>query len=191
MLFDERKLRPAFGYVFDQRLLDPHESIVSILWKFGRQNGFPGHLITAQFAKDQIDPYEGIAVCETAVDVIELHKVLSLPIKTVRASLLAEPVQRLGSPWLRYCRRCLRLGYHSVVHQLKGVGQCPIHGTVLEETCTHCGSRTPYWLNASLLGAPYQCCACRQRYVTQLPSSWRKSPMPKQARTRITRARFG
>jgi hypothetical protein len=54
MLFDERKLRPAFGYVFDKRLLAPHESIVSILWKFARQNGLPGHLITAQIASPDI-----------------------------------------------------------------------------------------------------------------------------------------
>lgn len=30
MLFDERKLTPSFGYVFDRKWLDPYESIVSI-----------------------------------------------------------------------------------------------------------------------------------------------------------------
>jgi hypothetical protein len=47
MLFDEIKLRPAFGYVLDKHLLNPEESIVSIQWKFGWQNGLPAHLITA------------------------------------------------------------------------------------------------------------------------------------------------
>ena len=38
MMFDERKLTPSFGYVFNPKWLDPEESIVSILWKLARMN---------------------------------------------------------------------------------------------------------------------------------------------------------
>lgn len=158
MLFDERKLRPSFGYVFDKQLLAPYESIVAILWKLGRQNGMSGHLIAAQIAKEKVDPYAGIAACETQVNVIELKKMLGLPLKTVRESLLPLEAQHLSSPYLRYCGKCLRLGYHSVVHQLKRVGRCPIHATVMEEACGHCDAQIPYRLNAGLLDAAYRCC---------------------------------
>jgi len=33
----------------------------------------------------------------------------------------------------------------------------PVHGTPLEKRCGHCGSRTPYWLIAPLLGATFSC----------------------------------
>ena len=55
MLFDERALRPSFGYVFDPKWLDPFESIVSILWKLARMNRLSGQAITTQLAKSDID----------------------------------------------------------------------------------------------------------------------------------------
>ena len=42
---DERRLTPALGFIFDARWLLPGESIISILWKFARANGLPGHAL--------------------------------------------------------------------------------------------------------------------------------------------------
>ncbi|KRB66897.1 hypothetical protein [Noviherbaspirillum sp. Root189] len=81
MLFDDRKLKPAFGYVFDPNWLQPYESIVSILWKYARQNRLPGHLITLQLTRKAIDPYEGIAACERQVDIREVQNALGLRLK--------------------------------------------------------------------------------------------------------------
>ena len=54
---DERRLTPALGFIFDARWLLPGESIVSILWKFARANGLPGHALvpkTLQKVRDAI-----------------------------------------------------------------------------------------------------------------------------------------
>ena len=61
LVFDERRLTPSFGYVFKRQWLDPHESIVSILWKFAPDErplgsrGWPRRV-----AMTTIDPYDGI-----------------------------------------------------------------------------------------------------------------------------------
>jgi len=52
MLFDEHQLAPSSGYLFNPKWVSPHESIVSMLWKFGRANTLPGHVLITQIAKD-------------------------------------------------------------------------------------------------------------------------------------------
>jgi hypothetical protein len=190
MLFDERKLTPSFGYIFDPKWLDPHESIVSILWKLARMNALSGHMITTQLAKTSIDPYEGVEACRSQVDMRRLDHTLGLQLKIVRASLIPDALQTISSPWLRYCKKCLCRGYHGVVHQMETVGRCPVHGSVLEVACGHCGSRTPYRLNAYLLDAPYRCGNCRSLYSSCMPSISTKRPLSKKARTAITRMRW-
>jgi hypothetical protein len=45
LTLDERQLTPALGFIFDVGWLLPGESMVSILWKFARVNGLPGHTL--------------------------------------------------------------------------------------------------------------------------------------------------
>lgn len=40
---------------------------------------------------------------------------------------------------LRYCLACIRLGFHSLLHQLPWTPGCPWHGTVLKVGCPRCG----------------------------------------------------
>ena len=191
MLFNERKLTPAFGYVFNPAWLDPYESIVSILWKLVRMNRLSGYMVTAQLAKaSNIDPYEGVAARRSEVAIGRLHQALGLPRRTVRDSLLPDALRNASSPYFRYCRKCLCRGYHGVVHQIESLKCCPVHGTVLEVACGECGAHTPYQLNAHLLDAPYRCSSCRHLYASCLPGMSNKPPLSKQERIAITRSRL-
>ncbi len=192
MLFNERKLAPPFGYVFNPDWLDPHESMVSILWKMVRMNRLSGHLVTTQLAKASgIDPYEGVAACRSEVDMRRLHQALGLPLKIVRGSLVPDALRSFSSPYFRYCRKCMCRGYHGVMHQLESVKTCPVHGTTLAVECDDCGARTPYRLNAYLLDAPYRCAFCRNLYASHPPAISNKRPLSKKARIAITRSRLG
>lgn len=192
MLFNERKLTPSFGYVFDPRWLDPHESIVSILWKLMRMNRLSGHLVTTQLAKaSSIDPYDGIAACRSEVDIRSLHQALRLPLKIVREALVPDALGSFCSPYFRYCRKCMCRGYHGVMFQLESFKTCPVHHTLLEVECEACGARTPYRLNANLLDAPYRCACCRNFYASKSPAILNKRPLGKRARIAITRSRLG
>jgi hypothetical protein len=107
---DERRLTPALGFIFDARWLLPGESIVSILWKFARANGLPGHALVRLMGAD-IDPYEGVEPMRDAVDAKHLRRTLLLPGKVLRASLLDAGRKGRHHPVFRYCRQC----YYSVI----------------------------------------------------------------------------
>jgi hypothetical protein len=54
--------------------------------------------------------------------------------------LKVEEVAALSSKHLRYCRTCLRAGYHSTLHQFLFLRRCPAHAAeILTETCATCG----------------------------------------------------
>lgn len=162
LTFEEGALSPSLGYVFDAKCVEPYESIVGILWKFARVNALPGHLLVPQLTPYPIDPYTGIAANTSELQVSRLAKQLGLRHKTIRAALAPHNGHPAHSPVLRYCRRCLRRGYHGVVHQRLWAAQCPIHGDWLEEACPSCNKATDYRLNAALLDAPFRCAHCRR-----------------------------
>lgn len=60
--------------------------------------------------------------------------------------------------YLRYCRRCMETGFHSVAFQITAVERCPIHELGLEEFCPKCGNQIPYTLPAG--GARAFHCRC-------------------------------
>lgn len=190
MMFDERKLTPSLGYVFNPKWLDPEESIVSILWKLARMNSLSGLSLAAQIAKTTIDPYDGIAPRRSEVDIRRLRTALGLKLKQVRGAIIPDRLRNVSSPHFRFCRKCLRRGYHSVVHQLELVHHCPIHGGWLEVLCPCCGEPTPYRLNAHLLDAPFRCGNCRAFYCAQAPYFVKGKPLSKTARIAVTRLRL-
>jgi hypothetical protein len=190
LTFEEAQLSPSFGYVFDRKWLDPHESIVSILWKFARMNALAGHLVAAHCANKIIDPYEGVEITRKAIDIRTLCHTLGLPRKIVRGAITPRFRTGRSSVYLRYCSRCLTSGYHSVVHQIEMVQQCPRHGDYLEVACRSCEEPTPYRLNARLLDAPYRCANCRSLLATSHPSFVRRRPMPMKHIVALTRLRL-
>lgn len=103
-------------------------------------NGLAGHVVVTQLCRQPVEPYEGIAPTPIDVDVRGLARLLGLPQKALRAGLARPGGSRSMSRHLRYCQRCMTLGYHGVVHQFLGAMQCPVHGDWLEEGCRVCGA---------------------------------------------------
>lgn len=190
MLFDERKLTPSFGYVFDSRWLDLHDSLLSILWKFIKMNSVPGHMILMQLAKAEIDPYVGIAVCKSEIDIKRLHRDLGLPLKVILESITPSLLGNAICPYFRFCRHCLNRGYHGTAYQFQSVIRCPIHREILESQCRKCGMSTPYHLNALLLNSPFRCAYCSKFYGASAPNFVNKLTLQRVARRAIARTRI-
>lgn len=190
LTFNERNLTPSFGYVFNPKWLDPQESILSILWKFARMNALSGHMIVAQLARTNVDPYEGVPANRTSVNFQRLHNTLGLQLKLVRSSLLPDSLRNICSPYFRFCPKCLRRGYHGVVHQLETVHHCPIHGGWLRVQCPSCDEPAPYRLNARLLNSPFRCADCGAFYGSGAPCFLKRRPLTRQERVAITRLKL-
>jgi hypothetical protein len=187
LTLNERQLSPALGHIFDVRWLLPGESIVSILWKFARANGIPGHTLVQLMGAD-VDPYEGVEPMRDAIDVKRLRRILHLPAKELQESLLDAGQRGRYHRTFRYCRQCVGLGYHSVTYQMFSENRCPAHQRMLEAQCRHCGCETPYILNAHLIGSPYRCAWCGALFGSRSPPVLStKSAMRKEDRVAIAR----
>lgn len=162
LTFDEHVLSPRFGYVFHPRWLDPYESIVGMLWKFVRVNRLAGHMVVMQLSRQPIDPYAGIEPCD--VDVRGVARLLRVTQRSVRSGVARPGVA--GTQCLRFCPRCVALGYHGAAHQIERFGRCPAHDCPIETVCRQCGRTSGFRLDAQLLDAPFRCRHCRRYYTT-------------------------
>ena len=188
LTFVAGQLSPSYGYFFDRRWLMPQESIVSIAWKFARMNALPGHIVARQFARHQVDPYEGVAATVDEVAVTALARALAIPRRALSESVEPGDGTRLMHPLLRFCHKCMRFGYHGVMHQRAEASHCPCHGLALEEHCRGCAASIPYRLNARLLNAPMRCATCRRPYSAS-SRDFVPRPLPFDLRKAIARWR--
>jgi len=191
LTFDEAKLAPSWGYVFDARWIEPFESVVSILWKLVWINRLAGHSVVTHVARNSVDPYIGIGTTLTELDGKYLASVLGVRLKVVRQSVPNPISRRAASPVLRYCVHCMARGYHSVLHQFDGVQRCPIHFTLLETHCRRCGAQNNYRIDARILDAPFKCPDCRRPYASSWSSFTRCGRLHVKARAAVTRASIG
>ena len=83
LIYDERRLTPALGYVFPANWVRPHESLLCMLWKFALQNAIPGHDLASQIARYKIDPYEGVAARKEYVNTQHLARLLGISHRAV------------------------------------------------------------------------------------------------------------
>lgn len=188
LLVDQHALGPRFGYVFDRRWVQPYESVVGMLWKFARVNQLAGPALVAKLRSDPVDPYEGIAPWD--IDVPAVARMLGVTQRSVRTGMVMTTLD--GCRFLRYCPRCMSLGYHSVVHQRERHDRCPIHRVPLLAVCRHCGQASDYRLDAQLLDARFRCRHCRRYYSSKSAAP----PMPctvltRERRIAVTRAAVG
>jgi hypothetical protein len=187
LIYDERRLSPALGYVFDAHWVHPHESLLCILWKFAKENAIAGHELASQVARGQVDAYEGVAARNELVDATRLAHILGLAPALLRAGLLHGAQ---SAPTLRYCRLCLVRGYHCIVHQLRWLTHCPLHPQqALRTHCRACGKLMPYHFSARVLDAPFRCAHCRNPLVrTKLPP--RRAALSAERLLMLTRLRY-
>lgn len=191
LTFDEAKLAPSWGYVFDARWLDPCESMVSMLWKLVWINRLAGHSVVTHVARRSVDPYVGIGTTLLEIDGKYLASVLCVRLKAVRQSVPNPISRRTASPVLRFCVHCMARGYHSAVHQFEGVHRCPIHATFLETHCRNCGAQNDYRIDARILDAPFKCPSCRRPYAPSWSSFTRCRRLRVRERAAVTRAFIG
>ena len=188
LTFDEHALSPRFGYVFEPAWLEPHESILGMLWKFMRANRPAAAAVVSQIGARPTDGYAGLKPSPPHVDALAVATLLGARPAVIRSAMSGQQ-QDADLVW---CPSCLGVGYHSIVHQRCGQQRCPIHGGLLRRHCPNCGHTSAYWLDAQLLDAAFRCRHCRALLCAgacvRWPGKWR---LRSKQRTAITRARWG
>lgn len=67
----------------------------------------------------------------------------------------------LTSSDFRFCPKCIRVGFHSGIYQVLLITKCPVHGSPLTVSCSHCKMRkVPYTLHALLAEIEKDCERC-------------------------------
>lgn len=79
---------------------------------------------------------------------------------------------------LRYCLPCIRLGYHTTLHQLPWISTCPWHGVRLRESCPRCNG-----FPVTVAGTPTKllACACGFDLMNESASALQRLPHPNAA----------
>lgn len=63
----------------------------------------------------------------------------------------------------RYCKSCLKQGFHSIFHQIPLANKCLFHKTLLETACPHCHNELFFYFNYIDYKKPYTCKFCKQQ----------------------------
>ena len=72
----------------------------------------------------------------------------------------------LTSGDLRFCHSCLKDDFHSSLHQILLVRECPLHREPLVDRCSHCDTRVDYTLKTAPISSGTGCPECVGRSGT-------------------------
>jgi hypothetical protein len=104
---------------------------------------------------------------------------------------LIQPVsyyRELQDSWffnrLRWCPECIQVGQHSLLHQFKLIKRCPVHETILFDSCPNCLKTIPFFFSGFGLSEPFTC-KYGHRLANFSESLWKNwvSPMEIQDQT--------
>lgn len=109
----------------------------------------------------RLNPIEGKVVC------VELG-LTERRVNLLLAADLAGRSNYVVSNSLRFCVKCLDLGYHSAVYQHVALARCPLHNLPFEDACPHCKREiVPTFL--SVIQHPFECPHCDASLARTVP----------------------
>lgn len=143
----------------------PHESTLSILWRFGWRNALSAPCILSYCSRRNYQSKGLSFLSPSWIDPYAFHAktgwTVPHPMETEFDSKYKDALVLWFSTKLRYCPICLEDGYHSLWHQFLLLVKCPRHGCLIQSTCQSCGKKLPeYRLTVQLFKRPYFCRHC-------------------------------
>ncbi len=165
-------------YTWDVSQCFPFESTWSYLQKFGGLNACGARDIQREFGiaskrqhpqnwSDRDRDLHGWGALDPSI-MKEALQLTDVQVRTAqtRNYIRPEEIKALASRSLRYCASCITTGFHTPLHQLLITSTCPIHNTMLLNTCLHCGKPTPlYALLRQTFYNPYGCPECGEVWL--------------------------
>ncbi len=128
----------------------------------------------------EILPTKGVDLrCADQFDPVRLEDLLQITPNDVTAAFCyRSPRLPVASAELRYCRECLRQGFHAAWFQWRFISRCPVHHLVLKLGCPRCAESIPYALHGDMAEHPLTCKRCGAHWVPALHlPGWRCTPV--------------
>lgn len=125
---------------------------------------------------DWLTERRSFAVAGREASIRDLADVPRALFERTGTAFLGSMAQSLLSQRLRVCPVCIGGGYHSIVHQIAGLAQCPMHAVPLTDNCVRCGkSLGEFGLRR---GSAYRCARCDSCLLLnddllRIPQEWR------------------
>lgn len=114
---------------------------------------------------------------QRSLNLTDLHMRTACTVDYVRP----DEAKVLASRSLRICPKCIRGGFHTPLHQLVFIRQCPLHKEPLLSICVDCGKPTPsYSLSRQ------SCCTTRGARL-----QWGRKPKPSDSNRKTAWNFFG
>jgi len=155
--------------VWSPQMIQKHESLWMIAHKILFYNKFNSSQLSKIFSLSSINLYskpeiQELEECDDLYDLgmntEQIKQSLDSPISSEGLiNLNLQSLSRL-SPFLRFCKKCMKMGYHSPIHQVPVLNKCPIHREPLEYFCPNCERKIPYTISRHYLKHPFRCFNC-------------------------------
>jgi hypothetical protein len=154
------------------------ESMAGILWRLAFANVLSAGEVKRLISTTSFVPDVGSNLylsSTSGVDWTRISEIVGLSQTSFRLSLLGDILEVLRwspivSRRLRFCRECLRSGYHARYFQILALSDCPIHSEQLLDRCPSCQALTPFYgVCKELLGKAYCCSNCNSYFAGQPP----------------------
>lgn len=164
-------------YTWNNKWILPYESIWSIVEKFKYSNSLTsrqfGKCIGAKKDRNTIFIYTSMYACNNSIDKNLFIQVLDKDVfykvnselQFLLGSIYNVPdlIKYMAKEW-RYCPECIKLGYHSICHQLVFFNRCIIHNIELKTKCPACTNGLPYYIEYSSARCGFKC-SCGYSYT--------------------------
>lgn len=69
-------------------------------------------------------------------------------------------IHEIGSLDFRYCTKCLNVGFHSLIHQIEPIQECPYHGNQLLTKCGYCNKGIKFYFSDINKKQSFSCPYC-------------------------------
>ena len=96
------------------------------------------------------------------IDIENFEKATGLNGKSFLESNLLNLINshEIGSEYLKYCTKCLSVGFHSHIHQIESISKCPYHGNRLLSKCRFCQKEIKYYYSDINKKQAFSCPYC-------------------------------
>lgn len=125
--------------VWNKKWIRPFESLWSIINNYKKVNVINEHSVALKSLGFHINPivkstyvpkygiYCNLSQTKNDIDNIIFNLVPDWYIEQIQIWTMKQGVSCFISEMIRYCPKCMENGYHSILHQLKGIRRCPFH----------------------------------------------------------------